>query len=59
MVTDLYLVKCATKQNVQGVYDEPTNVQLINNLLHYSLLHCPYMFRRHCFFFGELLLSTC
>jgi len=25
----------------QPSYNEPTNAQLINNLLYYSLLHCP------------------
>jgi len=24
------------------LYNEPTNAQLINNLLYCSLLHCPY-----------------
>jgi len=35
------------------LYNEPTNAQLINNLL-YSycfLLHCPYIFRRYCVIF--------
>jgi len=26
------------------LHSEPTNAQLINNLLYCSLLHCPYMF---------------
>ena len=41
------------------LYYEPTNAQLINNLLYCSLLHCPYMFRRYCVIFWELVLSTC
>jgi len=41
------------------LYNEPTNVQLINNLLYCSILHCPYMFRRYCIIFRELVVSTC
>jgi hypothetical protein len=39
--------------------NEPTNAQLINDLLYCSILHCPYMFRRYCVIFRELVVSTC
>jgi len=29
------------------LYNEPTNAQLINNLLYCCLLHCPNMFQRY------------
>jgi len=30
------------------LYNEPTDGQLIKNLLYCSLLHGPFMFRRYC-----------
>ena len=40
------------------LYNEPTNAQLIYNLLYCSLLHCPYRFRRYCVIFRELVVNT-
>jgi len=40
------------------LYNEPTNAQLINNLLYCSLLYCCYMFRHYCIIFRELVVST-
>jgi hypothetical protein len=35
------------------LYNEPTNAQLIHNLL-----YCSYMFRHYCVIFRELIVST-
>ena len=35
------------------LYNEPTNTQLID-----KLLHCSYMFRHYCVIFRELVVST-
>jgi len=34
--------------------NEPTNAQLIDNIL-----YCSYMFRQYCVIFRELVVSTC
>jgi len=41
------------------LYIEPTNAQLINNLLYCSLLHCRYIFRRYYVIFRELVVRRC
>jgi hypothetical protein len=46
-------------KNIKYLYNEPTNAQLINNLLYCSLSHCPYVFWCHCIIFRELVVSTC
>ena len=41
------------KVHLYCLYNVPTNAQLINNLFYYSILHCPYKFRRYCVIFPE------
>ena len=43
----LYFNICASR--LYNLYNVPTNAQLNSNLLCSSTLHCPYVFRRHCF----------
>jgi hypothetical protein len=57
MVNEVFLYVCTL--HLYYLYNEPTNAQLINNLLDCSLLHSPYMFRRYCIIFRELEVSTC
>jgi len=40
------------------LHNEPTNAQLIGNLLYCFLLHCSYMFQHYCVILRELVVST-